>query len=298
MEQSVKKSSILGIFFMFLIVMGVIGSLFYVNLKKKATVTTEAQVTYVGNHYIVVEDDEGQEYSLDTAQDYNVGDKVSFTMKDIKKDSNPKEGIVEKIDTISKSVQFYIMDSKTGEGEENNSSSEEEDKIVENSTSLDVHEDTVVSYFENLNTNLDNYKDNTRLGESIKNGFVTGVDFLFYDGTIYGKTFDDLSTTAKLKVLKLAFTIDKKIEKYFPNYKEQISTTGSKIYTKVKAKVVESYLDITTEVCKNNSDTCQTAKEGLADLKTNFSLTWSFIKEISGVGVSKLKAWYEVWKTC
>ena len=82
------------------------------------------------------------------------------------------------------------------------------------------------------------------------------------------------------------------------DYKEQISATGKKVYTNVKSKALELYLDVTTKVCEDNSDLCETAKEGLGNLKSSFSFTWEYVKEISGVGLSKLKAWYEVWKNC
>ena len=78
--------------------------------------------------------------------------------------------------------------------------------------------------------------------------------------------------------------------------KEQTITTGNKIYTNIKTKVVETYLDITTKVCLDSPNVCQAAKSDLADMKASFSLTWDLIKNISGVGLSKLKAWYEVWR--
>lgn len=306
MGEKVKSGNIFLFVGIFLVIILFIGGLFYYNIKKHASVTIEATVKYVGTGYIVVEDDEKQEYSLETKDDYNVGDQVSFVIKDIKKDSNPKEGTVEKIDTLSKSVEFSIMDPEKTDSDQNKSTSQDstsrtdigsvsETKTNQNSSS-DTSSDDVVSYFETLNQNLDTYKQDKSLGQSVKSGFVTVVDFLFYGGTIKGKTFDELSDSAKLKVLKLAFSIDSKIDQYFPGYKEEISKTGSKIYTNVKSKATEAYLNITTKVCENQPDTCIAAKEGLSELKDSFSLTWNFIKDISGVGVSKLKAWYEVWK--
>lgn len=306
MNEKVNSGNIVLFVVIFLVIILLIGSLFYYNIKKHASAMIEATVKYVGSGYIVVEDEEKQEYSLETDNDYNVGDKVSFVIKDIKKDSNPKEGTVEKIDTLSKSVQFSIMDPEKTESDSEESITQEQssgdyiDTTVETKTtqnpSTNTDSDDVVSYFETLNQNLDTYNQDKSLGQSIKNGFVTVVDFLFYDGTIKGKTFDELSDSAKLKVLKLAFSIDSKIDQHFPGYKEEISKTGSKIYTNVKSKAIEAYLNITTKVCENQPDTCNSAKQGLSELKTNFSLTWNFIKDISGIGVSKLKAWYEVWK--
>ena len=122
------------------------------------------------------------------------------------------------------------------------------------------------------------------------------VDFLFYDGEIKGRTFYELSNSTKLKVVEIFLKIDSKIDNKFPGYKESISATGNRIYTNVKAKAIGLYLDITTSICSNDPGLCETAKDGLKTLKESFSLTWDFIKEISGVGIDKLRRWYEVWK--
>ena len=140
--------------------------------------------------------------------------------------------------------------------------------------------------------NVDTGKENSTL----KSGFVTIVDFLFYNGTIRGYTFSDLTNTAKLKVLSLAMYFDTKIEQYFPGYKESISNTVNKIYTNVKTKIVEAYLNITAKVCTSNPELCAQAKEGFSELKNNFGLTWDLIKDIAGDGLANLKNWYEIWR--
>lgn len=310
MDQSIKKRNIIIAVLVFFVIIVGIGATFYINLKKETIVVADAIVTFIGDGYVIVEDENADEYSLKTDQRYQVGDRVSFTMKNIKKDTYPKEGTLKDIDTISKTVQFSIVDSKVedevNQGNDENTSvdsSNSSDIVPDNghSENADVStsetsQDDVVAYFEQLNSNLDSYQNDKSLGESIKSGFVTVVDFIFYGGTINGKTFSELSTTAKIRVLQLVFSIDKKIDQYFPGYKEQISATGSKIYTNVKAKALEYYLDITTKICSNDPYNCQSAKEGLADLKSSFSLTWDLIKDLSGIGLSKLKAWYEIWK--
>lgn len=315
MSEKIKKSNITIIVIVFLAVLGVLSTMFYINLEKNKTTEIEATVKLVGNNYIIVEDNNGQEYTLKTKDEFNIGARIDFLIKDLKKDSYPKEGTVVKIDTISKGINFSITDNSGITDNSDNGQQSENSDINNNTTNNDVPtinqetvnqpteettttENDVISYFEKLNNNLDNYNQDKSIGQSLKNGFVTIVDFLFYDGEIKGKTFDELSTTAKIKVLQISFSIDEKIEKYFPGYKEQISTTGKKIYTGVKTKTLELYLDITTKVCENDPDTCRTAREGLTNLKSSFSLTWDYIKEISGVGLSKLKAWYEVWKSC
>ena len=41
--------------------------------------------------------------------------------------------------------------------------------------------------------------------DKAKEYFITIVDFIFYDGKIKGHTFNDLSSTAKLKIISIAF---------------------------------------------------------------------------------------------
>jgi len=307
MEQKVATKRIILFFIIFLIIITSIGFLFYINIEKHKSITVEALVKYIGDDYIIVVDEENQEYFLPTEDDYSIGDKVSAVIKDIKKDSNPKKGTVIKIDTLSKTVQFTIIDPKTETEEE--TKNQEETPTTNDSQQLETNNNTqlgpttlqntdaqVVAYFENLNQNLDSNQTDQTFKSKVKNSFITIVDFLFYDGQIHGKTFDELSESAKLQVLKLAYTIDEKIEKHFPNYKEELSNNGTKLYTNIKVKVLETYLDLSSRVCVDNQSLCDSAKEGLSDLKQNFSLTWELIKDMSSVGISKLKDWYEVWK--
>lgn len=149
----------------------------------------------------------------------------------------------------------------------------------------------VLSYFNELNSDLESGS----IKNSLKSSFISVVDFLFYNGTIKGHTFSDLTTSAKLKVLKIALYFDSKIDKYFPGYKESISSGTKKVYTNVKNKIVSTYLNITTSICNSNSELCSTAKKGFLELKKDFGLTWSLIKDIAGDGVANIKNWYEIW---
>lgn len=312
MQKKFNNNNLIIAGVIFLIVLVGLSWIFYANLSRGETVKADATVVLVGDSYIVVEDSDGIEYSIDTDEEYSLGDRVSFVMENVDKKSKIKEGKVTKLDIISKSVNFTIDDNNSNEVQNNNNSnsnqginngnanennSSNQNTYTDNNTNSNLNVDEgVISYIEELNNKMDTYNNDKSIGESLKSGFVTVVDFLFYGGTIKGHTFNELSTKAKLQVLKLAFSIDSKIEKYFPGYKEKISTTSKKIYTNVKSKAIELYLDISTKVCSNDPDTCYFAKEGLSDLKQSFSLTWGFIKDISGVGLTKLKAWYEVWR--
>ena len=131
--------------------------------------------------------------------------------------------------------------------------------------------------------------------DTLKSGFITVVDFLFYNGEIAGHTFNELSTSAKLEVLKAALWIDDKIDNVFPGYKETISNGANKVYTSAKNLIVSTYLDITTSICENHSDLCESAKNDFQSLKKSFGFTWDLIKDLASSVLDKLKNWYEIW---
>lgn len=302
-----KKNFIIIVFIFVIVIIG-LSLMFYFNLKDTEPMEVEATVKLVGNNYIIVEDSNGKEYSINTDYEYKEGDKIDFVIKNVEKDSNPIKGEIVEINLISRDINFQIEDDENQsvdvsdeaiiendvviEGDKITSSSDDKRGVVENT----YKEEDVISYLTTLDGDLNNYDGDKKIGDSLKKGFVTVVDFIFYDGTIKGKTFKELSNSAKIKVLEIALSIDQKIEKHFPNYKEEISTKSKDVYSNIKGKIVELYLDITTKICEDNLDTCESAKEGLEDLRTSFSITWDYIKKYSKEGTNKLKDWYEVWR--
>ena len=151
-------------------------------------------------------------------------------------------------------------------------------------------DEEVLSYVNTLQTNANN-----GITDTLKSGFITIVDFLFYDGTIAGHTFSELTTSAKLEVLKAALWVDDKIDSVFPGYKETIGNGANKVYTSVKSMIVSTYLDITTSICSSHGDLCASAKEDFQSLKQSFGFTWDMIKDLASSGLDKLKNWYEIW---
>lgn len=178
---------------------------------------------------------------------------------------------------------------------ENGKREQEKEENDNSSTNVDkTSEEEVVNYFE------DNYNEiNSNTWDNVKNSakeyFITIVDFIFYDSEIEGHTFNDLSTSAKLKIISIALKIDSKIEDHIPGYKETISSNSSKIYNNVKERLVTLYLDISVEICKNHENDCNTAKEIFKDIKDNCRIGWDFVKKLVSSGTSKLKDWYEVY---
>lgn len=208
-----------------------------------------------------------------------------------------------------KMEKFEINNNENNEenNTENNTKNESKEDNDQNSNDVNIKdnsddnyndsvtsEEDVVNYFEK---NYDEVNNNSwdDVKDKAKEYFITIVDFIFYDGKIKGHTFNDLSSTAKLKIISIALKIDNKIEEYIPGYKEKISSNGSKIYNNVKEKLVTLYLDISTEICKNHENGYNTAKEIFKDIKDNCKIGWDFIKKLVSSGTSKLKEWYEVY---
>lgn len=301
MDDKIDSRRVVLIFIITIIIILLLGLLFYNNIKK--SITIEACVKYVGDDYIIVIDKENdEEYLLENNDKYNVGDEVSFILDDINDNVSPKEARIIGANIVSRNISFTISDSVSDSAMDwknsntDNSSNNNGGTVDSNNeqSSNQVGNDLdVIEYFSNINDSIDNYNNDVSVGNKIKEGFVNIVDFLFYEKEISGKTFKDLSTGAKLKVLKMALNIDSKIDSKFPGYKDSLTDK----YKSVKEKVVEKYLDITADVCSKNENTCNSAKEGLGEMKNDFGITWSIIKNIAGVGVSKLKTWYEVWRT-
>lgn len=156
-------------------------------------------------------------------------------------------------------------------------------------------EEDIVSYFDNMDSEVSGSSNWDYVKEKFKGYFITVVDFIFYDKEINGYTFSDLTNKSKLKVISIALKIDSKIEEKIPSYKETISSTGSKIYTDVKERLVTLYMNISTKMCENNSNECAVAKEIFSDVKSVCKIGWNFIKSLTSSGFSKLKEWYEIY---
>ena len=131
-------------------------------------------------------------------------------------------------------VTSDVAKTNTNELEKNNLIVEEkheestEEELVIYIDSVDYQVEALTSKQENLTVEEQ---------KTLENTFITLTDFIFYGGTIKGKTFNELTTETKQKVLNLYEKIDSKIESKIPGYKEKISETATKTYENVKEKV-------------------------------------------------------------
>lgn len=210
--------------------------------------------------------------------------------------------------TLNSNVEKSIINNNTNDNSNStNNDSENDIQIKENTvsktetqeytnntkTDTKYNDEKIISYFENLDEELTNYNNEDKtLGQKIKSKFINCIDFLFYNKEINGITFKELTNQTKLKILEITISIDSKMDSKFPDYKDDISNT----YQNIKSKIIEKYLDVTTNICTEDKDLCNVAKENFQSLKENFSITWDSIKQLVGSGTSKIKDWYEIWK--
>lgn len=172
-----------------------------------------------------------------------------------------------------------------------------------------VSDDEVVEYINDVTnevSELDSEKSlSQKTKESLKKTFITLTDFIFYDGTIKGKTFKELSSEAQEKVLELYEKLDSKIESIFPNYKEEIKDTSTKTYSKVKEKAKELKETIKSiyiervgedtyqkemEIIENTKDkVVEKASPIISDVKDKAKETYTKTKD-------KLDKWYKNFK--
>ena len=115
--------------------------------------------------------------------------------------------------------------------------------VTEQNTTTIATDEEVVEYIEDVTNEVETLTEEESLSEktkqSLKKAFIALTDFIFYDGTIKGKTFKELSYEAQTKILELYEKLDTKIESVFPNYKEEIKDTSTKTYSKAKEKAKE-----------------------------------------------------------
>lgn len=172
-----------------------------------------------------------------------------------------------------------------------------------------VSDDEVVEYINNVTNEVSELNSEKSLSqktkESLKKTFITLTDFIFYDGTIKGKTFKELSSEAQEKVLELYEKLDSKIESVFPNYKEEIKDTSTKTYSKVKEKAKELKETIKSiyiervgedtyqkemEIIENTKDkVVEKASPIISDVKDKAKETYTKTKD-------KLDKWYKNFK--
>lgn len=145
-------------------------------------------------------------------------------------------------------------------------------EIISNDSNTDNSDEAIIKQFESVEENIKSVN-NTNIDESLekklKKNFIILTDFIFYDGKINGKTFNELSDEAKAKILVIYERIDNKIETLFPNYKEELRKSANKAYNNIKegiAKLKEKYIEkVGDETYENTMKIYEEDKERLKE---------------------------------
>lgn len=161
-------------------------------------------------------------------------------------------------------------------------------------------EEEIVPYFENLEKEVEEElaKPMTEnRSNKLKNTFVHIVDFLFYDEPIGGVTFDSLTEQTKQKLLAIFSSIDQKIEKKLPGYKETIQATGSKWYHNVTDKIHQQMTSFDHYLETNmDPDIYQSLQDGVGSLKDGFSNATDVMIDTGKEIKESIKNWYETFR--
>lgn len=211
-----------------------------------------------------------------------------------------------------KNEEAKIKEEVKGEIKEKKDNNKEEIKI---DSKLDDNEnkDTIKNnnynekdniVIDELNNTLKNIEESTQdenFKDKASSTFISIVDFLFYDGTIKGISFDELTEKGKEKVLEISSKIDVKLEEKCPGYKEKISNSTSKAYQKAS--------EIIKKGAKNINDFAKSALgdenyQAIIDAKDELA---KYSKEalnfVTGTGSKvlnstkeKLNEWYQNFK--
>ncbi len=233
-----------------------------------------------------------------SVKDLKVGDIIRLKVKDIK-EIYPPEAEVEEIEVLQTDKISELdpdikeeVTTKNTEQIKNDITTSQTTSVSKNGTTTTKKKDiknadeNVLAYFNNEVNTAD-----TKSKGTLKNAFIKVVDFIFYDKDINGYYFKDLTASAKLKVISLALKLDAIIDKHFPGYKDELSSS----YAKAKDNLITLYLNLTSEFCKNNDSICESAKNDFALLKESLNLSWDVIKNLAKSGTNKLKEWYEIF---
>lgn len=272
--------------------------------KKEKENKVYATVKEVGSDYVKIASlDDGEEIHVNTNEKlkegdfivitYNEDEELSITPNDIEViASNNEVKITTTKKTTTKSVYMSTTDAKTTTA----STTKKTTTKKTTTTNKNVSDDDIVEFAKLAYNDTDAADKKGGITSGVKKNFVTLIDFIFYKGTIKGKTFSEISDAAKAKVIYYTLLVDSKIDDKWPDYKETIKSKTADL----KAKLIAKYMDITTSICDVNAHGCEMVKSDFAFLKKTLSITWDVVKSAFSYGYNKtytyLKNWYEVWR--
>lgn len=167
--------------------------------------------------------------------------------------------------------------------------------------SLSNKDNTIINEMDNTLNSIDAESSSSNFSDKAKATFITIVDFLFYDGTIKGITFNELTDDGKQKVLEIANKIDLKLEEVSPGYKDKISSTTSNAYNKA-SEIIKSGASSLNNFAKEklgdeNYNSIIDAKDELVKYSKNaLNLVGSAGSKLFSSTKDKLNDWYQNFK--
>lgn len=167
--------------------------------------------------------------------------------------------------------------------------------------SLSNKDNTIINEMNNTLNCIDAESSSSNFNDKAKATFITIVDFLFYDGTIKGITFNELTDAGKQKVLEIANKIDVKLEEVSPGYKDKISSTTGNAYNKA-SEIIKSGASSLNNFAKEklgdeNYNSIIDAKDELVKYSKNaLNLVGSAGSKLFSSTKDKLNDWYQNFK--
>lgn len=201
-------------------------------------------------------------------------------------------------------VNNEVIDKKEEVIDKNSTNKNNANTNNTNNSNAITYSDKDTEVINSLNETLSKVKSNvsdSSFLDSAKGVFISVVDFLFYDGSISGVTFDELTDSGKRKVLEIASNIDSTIENKFPGYKETISDKASNAFNKASEIIKSGAKDLNDfareKLGEDNYQSIIDAKDELVYYTKN---AINFIGDVSSSlwnsAKDKLDNWYQNFK--
>ncbi len=201
-------------------------------------------------------------------------------------------------------VNNEVIDKKEEVIDKNSTNKNNANTNNTNNSNAITYSDKDTEVINSLNETLSKVKSNVSDSgflDSAKGIFISVVDFLFYDGSISGVTFDELTDNGKRKVLEIASNIDSTIENKFPGYKETISDKASNAFNKASEIIKSGANDLNDfareKLGEDNYQSIIDAKDELVYYTKN---AINFIGDVSSSlwnsAKDKLDNWYQNFK--
>ena len=167
------------------------------------------------------------------------------------------------------------------------------EKTTEQSKVSEAEQRTVVDLFKTMKdeaVDLYNSEGATKVRKKIKGFVVNTIDFVFFNSSINGITFDDLKEDFKEEIYDYLKTMDKVIMHFDPDYKEQLGDKYNAVKDFSKEKLGKAKELIIEKIGQERYDSIiQKKNEILDSIKENF-------KKYGGKALKFLKDKYLEWK--